>query len=104
LKGIPFTVVISLNGHVVGSVYNFSAKSSGVDLHGCQNCARQQGDKDEATGQVAITYPLRAHYLDNNNDALTKFDTEAISKYLRENLEWKVVTVSCALIYIILLF
>ena len=87
-------MVIFLNGHVVGSVYNFSAKSSAVDQHGCQNCAQQQQRKDEATGQVAITYALRGHYLDNNNAALTKFDTESITKYLREKLEWKVVGVS----------
>jgi len=66
-------------------------KFSGEDGHGCENCARQQQDKGEVTGQVAITYALRAHYL---NDALAKFDTEAISNYLRGKLEWKVVNLA----------
>jgi len=91
LEGNPFTVVILLNEKVVGSVYNFSAKSYVGDGHGCQNCARQQQANEEATGQVAITSALVAHYLDDDNDALTEFDTEAISKYLREKLDWKVV-------------
>ena len=92
-------MVIILNNHVVGNVYNFSARSYGDGRHGCENCHRQQEENMEVTGQVPITHALRKHFLDENNDALTAFDQEAISKYLREKLEWKIVKVHSVLLF-----
>jgi tyrosinase len=97
LGGSPFKVHIYIGKNTkVGSVYNFSAPAhatGGPD--GCKNCRNQEEAAAVATSQVPITNALLLD-IENKDKSLDTLHPDAVEKYLKDNLNWKVTKV-CAL-------
>ncbi|KZS86904.1 Di-copper centre-containing protein [Sistotremastrum niveocremeum HHB9708] len=89
LGGHPFTVLILINGKVVGQIYNFTAPPSET---GCTNCEDQERARIISVGQVAITTPLLLA-LHSDISSLHAFEPDAVGSWLKAegHLTWKVV-------------
>ncbi|KAF8316752.1 Di-copper centre-containing protein [Clavulina sp. PMI_390] len=97
LGGRPFSIHVLLGDkYHAGSVYNFCtpAESTGSDPAGCGNCRQQVQERAEQKGQINITNALLMA-ADDGVDELVGLDDDRVKDWLRENLQWRILTV-CA--------